>query len=76
MLFIKSIAWGDEEEGGHFSAAVLEVETVCTGFIDQRTAGEGPESQSEADAVCNALPDNSWIIAPQFQQRNTSSMKV
>lgn len=75
MLLIESIAWGDGEEGGHFSAA-LEVETVCTGFIDQRTTGEGPGSQSEADAVCNALSDNNQIIAPQFQQRNTSSMKI
>lgn len=34
------------------------------------------EPVAEADAVCNALSDNNQIIAPQFQQRNPSGMKV
>lgn len=34
------------------------------------------EPVMEANAVYNALPDNNQIIAPQFQQRNTSGMKV
>lgn len=39
MLLIKSIAWG-EQGGGSSLFTVSKVLTVCTGFIDQRTAGE------------------------------------